>query len=90
MEKDWKKIQEKTFTRWISQRIKPKKLSINDLSTDLQDGVLLYALMEVLSGKNLGKYNSKPRLQVQKMENLQKVLHFIEHEESIRLVNIGE
>ena len=86
----WKNIQRKTFTRWISQRLRKKKLSINDISIDLSDGILLHALMEILSEKSLGKINSKPRIQVQKMENLQKVLRFIEQEESIRLVNIGD
>ncbi len=86
--KTWKEIQQKTFTRWISQRLKGG--TVNDLSTDLADGVLLYALMGELSQKDLGKYNPKPRIQVQKMENLQKVLNFIENEERIRLVNIGK
>ena len=88
--KSWKEIQQKTFTRWVSQRLKVKHLSVNDLSTDFADGVLLYSLMGILSQKDLGKYNARPRIQVQKMENLQKVLKFIENEEKIRLVNIGE
>ena len=87
---DWKKIQEKTFTRWVNQQLKKRDVAVTDLSSDFKDGVLLIALMETLSSKTVGKYKAKPRLSVQEMENLQKVLSFIEKEEGIRLVNIGK
>lgn len=87
---DWAQMQTKTFTKWVDQKLKMRGSSINDVSTELSDGIKLHQLMEVLSHKNPGKYNSKPRIQVQKMENLQKVLSFIQNEEGIRLVNIGK
>ena len=85
----WKKIQEKTFTRWTNEQLKVQKVAVKDLTTDFGDGVLLIVLLEVLSQKSVGKYNKKPRVHAQKMENLEKVLKFITDKEGIRLVNIG-
>lgn len=85
----WKKIQEKTFTRWVNEQLKVQKVAVKSLSTDFSDGVLLIVLLEVLSQKSIGRYNKKPRVHAQKMENLEKVLKFIQSE-GIKLVNIGE
>ena len=85
----WKKIQEKTFTRWVNEQLKVQKVSVKSLTEDFKDGVLLIVLLEVLSQKSIGKYNKKPKIHVQKMENLQKALSFI-GKEGIRLVNIGK
>ena len=84
----WKKIQEKTFTRWVNEQLKVQKVAVKNLAEDFADGVLLIVLLEVLSQKKIGKYNKKPRVHAQKMENLEKVLKFIESE-GIKLVNIG-
>ena len=62
---------------------------MNDLATDFEDGILLIVLLEVLSQKSIGRYNKKPRIRAQKMENLTNVLNFITEKEGIRLVNIG-
>ena len=85
----WKIIQEKTFTRWVNEELKVQKVAAQNLATDLSDGVLLIILLEVLSQKRIGRYNKKPRIQAQKLENLEKVLKFI-HSEGIKLVNIGK
>lgn len=84
----WKKIQEKTFTRWVNEQLKVQKVAVKKLSEDFADGVLLIVLLEVLSQKSVGKYNKKPRVLAQKMENVEKVLNFI-GSEGIKLVNIG-
>ena len=89
MDTQWKKIQQKTFTRWTNQRLKVQKVAVNDLATDFEDGILLIVLLEVLSQKSIGRYNKKPRIRAQKMENLTTVLNFITEKEGIRLVNIG-
>ena len=85
----WKKIQEKTFMRWVNEQLKVQKVAMKDLSTDFGDGVLLIKLLEVLSKKSLGRYNQRPLMSVQKMENIQKALSFITDSEGIRIVNIG-
>ena len=56
---------------------------------DLSDGVRLVILLEVLSQKRLGKFNKKPRVYAQRMENVEVALQFITQKEKIRLVNIG-
>ena len=86
---DWKRIQQKTFTRWCNQQLKVQNVAIEDLNVAFCDGVNLIVLMEVLSRKALGKYNKKPRIQAQKMDNVSKVLDFIMRDEGIKLVNIG-
>lgn len=63
-------------------------VQIKDLSTDFGDGVCLVTLLQVLSQKKVGRYNKKPRVRAQKLENVQQALKFIESEK-IRLVNIG-
>ncbi len=47
-------------------------------------------LLEVLSQKKVGRYNKKPRVYAQKMENIEMALNFIMKTEHIYLVNIGE
>ena len=90
LDAEWKRIQKKTFTRWCNEHIKVQSIRIDDLSTDLSDGVRLIVLLEVLSQKKLGRYNKKPRVHAQRMENVQLALDFIMKKERIRLVNIGE
>lgn len=90
LDAEWKRIQKKTFTRWCNEHLKAKLLKIEDLSTDLSDGVRLIVLLELLSQKKLGRYNKKARIHAQKMENNQLALDFITKTERIKLVNIGK
>jgi Calponin homology (CH) domain len=63
-------------------------LKINHLDTDFEDGVLLGALLEQISGKNVGIVNKKPRIRAQKLENTGACLRFL-RDEGIKLVAIG-
>lgn len=90
LDAEWKRIQEKTFTRWCNEHLKAKLMKIENLSQDLSDGVKLVVLLELLSQKKLGRYNKKARIHAQKMENNQLALDFITKKERIKLVNIGE
>ena len=87
---EWKKIQEKTFTRWCNEQLKLREIQLEELGNDLSDGVNLIALLEILSGKKLGRYNKKPRIHAQRMENVELCLNYIKTKEKIRLVNIGK
>ena len=89
LDAEWKRIQKKTFTRWCNEHLKVQNLVIDDLSEDFADGVRLIGLIEVLSQKKLGRYNKRPRIYAQKMENVQLALDFLMKKERIRLVNIG-
>lgn len=66
------------------------EVTVVELETDLSDGVRLITLVQVLSQKKVGRYNKKPRIHAQKMENVQLALNLLTKEEKIRLVNIGE
>ena len=48
----------------------------NDLFTDLADGKLLLKLLEILSGKKIGR-PSNGKMRVHKVENLNKSLTFL-------------
>jgi hypothetical protein len=50
--------------------------------------VILIHLIEVLSNESLGRYASKPKLRVQRFENVNKCLDFIKGR-GIQMTNIG-
>lgn len=85
----WKKIQQNTFTRWANEHLKTIDRSINNLETDLSDGLRLIALVEVLSQKRMPKYTKRPTFRSQKLENVSVALKFLQ-DEGIKIVNIGE
>ena len=86
----WKLIQKNTFTRWANEHLKVVNKNINDLETDLSDGLRLLALVEVLSGHKFKKFNRRPNFRTQKLENVTVTLKFLEEGENIRIVNIGK
>ena len=97
MSGDWKKKQETTFTKWANSRLKghltSTKNRINDLSTDLQDGVCLAELLEnVAKPKEKIRYVREERhlkIKPQKLENLGVSFRFMD-QNNIKLVNIGK
>ncbi|XP_078339973.1 filamin-A-like isoform X11 [Crassostrea virginica] len=84
----WKVIQKNTFTRWANEHLKTVNKNINNLDSDLSDGLRLIALVEVLSGKKFKHVNKRPNFRTQKLENVTMVLEFLERDEGIRIVNI--
>lgn len=86
----WKLIQKNTFSRWANEHLKTVNKSIANLETDLSDGLRLVALIEVLSGKKFKHVNRRPNFRTQKLENVTRVLEFLERDEGIRIVNIGK
>lgn len=85
----WKKIQQNTFTRWANEHLKLVNRRIEDLQWDMEDGLNLISLIEVLSHKKLPRHNRKPMFRSQKLENISVALDFLENVEHIKLVNIG-
>jgi filamin len=86
----WKIIQKNTFTRWANEHLKTVNKQIADLESDFSDGLRLVALIEVLSGKKFKHVNKRPNFRTQKLENVTMTLRFLEEDEGIRIVNIGE
>lgn len=63
-------------------------MAVKSLSTDLSDGVNLIHLLELLSNESLGRYAARPKLRVQRFENVNKCLDFIKSR-GIQMTNIG-
>ena len=63
-------------------------MKIDDLGTDLSDGLLLVNLLEIISAKSIPQYNKKPKIRAQKLENTGTCLQFLKNE-GIKLVAIG-
>ena len=83
----WKLMQKTTFTRWANEHLKEVGGQIVDIERDLSDGLLLTALLEVLSKKKLG---TKEILRQRKLETVTKALQFLETNEKVKLVSIGK
>lgn len=66
--------------------IKQAKMEVDDLFTDLADGIKLLKLLEIISGEKLGKPNNG-RMRVHKIENVNKSLAFLHTK--VRLESIG-
>ena len=88
----WKRIQQNTFTRWANEQLRhaKSKRRITNLETDFQDGLVLIALVQVLSGKYIKNYHKKPSYKSQKLENISHVLTFLQDVEKLKIVNIGK
>lgn len=77
LDKEWENTQERAFTRWINSHLKKRDMEVQDLSTDLQDGVKLINLYEVISEESLGKYYPEPKLKFHQIANLNIVVREI-------------
>ena len=55
-------MQLKSFTAWVNLQLAKVSLKVNDLRTELEDGILLLKLVEAISGEELqgGKYYKNP------------------------------
>ncbi|XP_043552857.1 calmin-like isoform X1 [Chiloscyllium plagiosum] len=81
--------QKRTFTRWINfhlYRCNPP-LEVKDLFKDMQDGKILMALLEVLSGQRLMQQYKHSTHRIFRLNNIAKALQFLE-EGYVRLVSI--
>jgi len=85
---DWVANQERAFTRWTNAKLSPRNMQVSKLSTDLCDGIALINLLEVCTGKSIGRYNKKPTMKLQKIENCTLALNFLKAQ-GVKLVNIG-
>ena len=92
VDETWKKVQQTTFTKWVNNslrgHLRKSERHVDDLSTDLQDGLTLIQLLETISHVKVGRYNQRPRIKAQMLENLEACFNFME-KEKIKLVNIG-
>ena len=53
-DKTWIEVQKKTFTNWVNDKLKDTDRQVDELKTDLGDGVSLITLLQVLApGKKM-------------------------------------
>ena len=93
-EKDWKEIQSSTFANWSNYIIGQQgadSSKVNDLLLDFSNGVNLVELVNHLAKpRGIKDYVKNPKTEFQKLDNLYKALNFIQKDEGIKLVGIGE
>ncbi|KAH9369760.1 hypothetical protein HPB48_007727 [Haemaphysalis longicornis] len=84
----WVEIQEKTFTNWVNEQLRPGGAGVvSDLRRDLSDGLRLVALVEALQKRRL-RCITRPLNQHQCLENVQNALAAMA-QDNIKLVNIA-
>jgi hypothetical protein len=84
-------VQKKVFSNWCNQKLKDRAIHIDDLFSDLADGISLYNLLEIISKQSLvslGKISKKPRMDIQKIANLNVCFKYLR--DTIKMVGIGE
>ncbi|KAM6912176.1 uncharacterized protein clmna [Xenentodon cancila] len=82
-------VQKRTFTRWINLHLEKcdPPLQVQDLFQDIQDGHVLMALLEELSGCSLLHSFRKSSHRIFRLNNIATVLSFLE-ERNVKLVSI--
>ncbi|KAM6171453.1 calmin [Erethizon dorsatum] len=82
-------VQKRTFTRWINLHLEKcdPPLEVADLFVDIQDGKILMALLEVLSGRNLLHEYKSSSHRIFRLNNIAKALTFLE-DSNVKLVSI--
>lgn len=89
-DKKWEQVQIKAFKSWVNSTLEKKNIPpVEDLKTDFQDGVRLCNFLETVSNKRIGKYDSKPSHQIQKIQNLSIALQFVQNVLEVKLVSLG-
>uniref|UniRef100_A0A8C3TBH4 Calponin-homology (CH) domain-containing protein n=1 Tax=Chelydra serpentina TaxID=8475 RepID=A0A8C3TBH4_CHESE len=83
-------VQKRTFTKWINTHLAKRNppLVVNDLFEDIKDGVMLLALLEVLSGQKLPCEQGRHLKRIHWVANIGSALKFLEGRR-IKLVNIN-
>ncbi|XP_039981906.1 nesprin-1-like [Xiphias gladius] len=83
-------VQKRTFTKWINSHLAKRvpPLMVTDLFEDIKDGVMLLALLEVLSGQKLPCEQGKKLKRIHWVANIGTALNFLEGRK-IKLVNIN-
>ncbi|KAG8561784.1 hypothetical protein GDO81_015477 [Engystomops pustulosus] len=73
-------VQKRTFTRWMNLHLEKcsPPLEVKDLFVDIQDGKILMALLEVLTGQSLLHEYKSSTHRIFRLNNIAKALKFLE------------
>ncbi|XP_072285162.1 calmin isoform X2 [Pyxicephalus adspersus] len=82
-------VQKRTFTRWVNLHLEKciPPLEVKDLFLDIQDGKILMALLEVLTGHSLLHEYKSSTHRIFRLNNIAKALKFLE-DSNVKLVSI--
>lgn len=83
----WQRQQKKTFTAWMNSHLRKKGMKCEVPETDMCDGKMLLALLEVISEETLPK-PARGNMKIHKVQNVNNAFTFIK-EKGINLVSIG-
>jgi len=84
-ENSWVRVQEMAFTQWMDETVKKRNMTVEDLRTDLEDGLKLIAFFEILCGHSMtDRYDKQPVQRIQKINNLSLALKFLERDMNVR------
>jgi len=90
-ERGWERVQIKAFTSWLNSILTGRNLNVEDIQTDLADGVKLINFLELLSDKKIGqKYDMKPASRIQMISNLHIALQFLEKQMHVKPTSSAE
>jgi hypothetical protein len=88
----WCFLQAKVFTRWINTIVIKKNICLEDgaiLTGALDDGIVLWTLIEVLTGETqLPPYNKNPKFRIQMVSNISTALEYLNQNFNIRFSGI--
>lgn len=68
-----------TILSWINRHISTFNLQINNLTSDLADGIVLFRLLESLTEKSFKGWNTEPANMMDKLNNLNMFLKLLYH-----------
>lgn len=88
-DKKWELVQVKAFTSWLNGYLEKRDLKVESVEQDLQDGIKLLIFLEMATGKSLGRWDKNPKMQIQKVQNLNLALNYMQKDLGIKLVGIA-
>eukprot|EP01104_Vermistella_antarctica_P002503 TRINITY_DN12740_c0_g1_i1.p1 TRINITY_DN12740_c0_g1~~TRINITY_DN12740_c0_g1_i1.p1 ORF type:complete len:898 (+),score=381.01 TRINITY_DN12740_c0_g1_i1:140-2833(+) len=88
-DRKWELVQIKAFKSWLNGHLKQSGRVVEDLNTDLCDGVALCIFLETSTGKRLPRWDKTPKIEIQRIQNLSIAINFIMRDLGVRLVGIG-
>jgi Calponin homology (CH) domain len=62
---------------WLNHHLTSKEIEVTELFSSIRDGLNLIYALEVCTGANVGKYNKRVMMDVQRNDNLAVALRFL-------------
>merc|ERR1711976_929247 len=89
----WINVQKKTFTRWCNTHLRNRGMEIEDLFSNLSDGILFLNLLEIIGGESVlsvcgRKFNLKPKMRIHSLENCNLIFDYLKAKD-LQVTNVG-